>query len=149
MDRIDQQIVAALLTDGRMTYQELGRQVRLSANSVADRVRRLQASGVICGFQAKLGLRALGRNMEMISDIRLRDGVDREAFEAGLQEVPQIVAAMRLTGEYDYQLRMACCDSREFETVIDHLKADLGVQRLHSRLMLHEVPLKGDRLVRS
>jgi Lrp/AsnC family leucine-responsive transcriptional regulator len=146
MDRIDQQIVACLLREGRITYQELGRQVRLSANSVAERVRRLQASGVIRGYRAELGLQALGRNMEMISDVRLRDGVDRETFEAGLQEVPQIVAAMRLTGEYDYQLRMACGDSREFENVIDHLKAELGVRRLHSRLLLHEVPLGLDRL---
>jgi Lrp/AsnC family leucine-responsive transcriptional regulator len=149
VDRIDQELVAALLREGRMTYQELGRQVRLSANSVADRVRRLQASGVIRGYRAELGLDALGRSMEMVSDIRLKDGVDRAAFEAGLEEVPQIVAAMRLTGDYDYQLRMACGDSREFETVIDHLKAHLGVQRLRSRLVLHEVRLGHDRLVRS
>lgn len=147
MDRIDRRLLALLLKDGRATYQELGRGVRLSANTVADRVRRLQESGVIRGYRADLDVAALGQGMEMISDIRLRDGVDRRGFEAQLQDVPQVIGAMRLTGEYDYQLRMACIDSRDFESVVDRLKADLGVRELRSRLLLHEVPLGMDRVI--
>ncbi|OIK03756.1 Lrp/AsnC family transcriptional regulator [Streptomyces monashensis] len=147
MDRIDRQILTILLTDGRATYQELGRQVRLSANTVADRVRRLQAAGVVRGYRAELNLAAFGRGMELLSDIRLREGVDRTAFEEQLPHVPQVVGAMRLTGDYDYQLRVACTDAREFETVIDRLKADFGVRELRSRLLLHEVPLGPDRVL--
>ncbi|WP_031487525.1 Lrp/AsnC family transcriptional regulator [Streptomyces bicolor] len=147
MDRIDRQILTLLLADGRATYQELGRQVRLSANTVADRVRRLQASGIVRGYRAELNLEAFGRGLELLSDVRLREGVDRRAFEAQLHQVPQVVGAMRLTGDYDYQLRMACTDAREFETVIDRLKADHGVRELRSRLLLHEVPLGPDRVL--
>ena len=145
MDRIDRELLALLLQDGRATYQELGRQVRLSANTVADRVRRLQAEGVIRGYRAELNLEAFGRGMHMISDIRLREGADRRDFEVRLGEVPQVISAMRLTGDYDFQLRMACTDTREFETVIDHLKAELGVRELRSRLVLHEVSLGLER----
>ncbi|MER5545973.1 Lrp/AsnC family transcriptional regulator [Streptomyces sp. NPDC002589] len=148
MDRIDRQILALLLVDGRATYQELGRRVRLSANTVADRVRRLQSAGVVRGYRAELNLAAFGRGLELLSDIRLREGVDRQAFEAQLDQVPQIVGAMRLTGDYDYQMRMACTDAREFETVIDRLKADFGVRELRSRLLLHEVPLGPDRVLK-
>lgn len=147
MDRIDRQILTILLADGRATYQELGRQVRLSANTVADRVRRLQASGIVRGYRAELNLAAFGRGLELLSDVRLREGVDRQAFEAQLHQVPQVVGAMRLTGDYDYQLRMACTDAREFETVIDRLKADHGVRELRSRLLLHEVLLGPDRVL--
>jgi Lrp/AsnC family leucine-responsive transcriptional regulator len=147
MDRIDRRLLTLLLQDGRATYQELGRGVRLSANTVADRVRRLQESGVIRGYRAELDVAALGQGMEMISDVRLRDGVDRRGFEAQLHDVPQVIGAMRLTGEYDYQLRMACIDSRDFESVVDRLKADLGVRELRSRLLLHEVPLGVDRVI--
>lgn len=147
MDRIDRQILTILLGDGRATYQELGRQVRLSANTVADRVRRLQASGIVRGYRAELNLAAFGRGLELLSDVRLREGVDRTAFEGQLHQVPQVVGAMRLTGDYDYQLRMACTDAREFETVIDRLKADFGVRELRSRLLLHEVPLGPDRVL--
>jgi Lrp/AsnC family transcriptional regulator, leucine-responsive regulatory protein len=141
MDQIDRDLLARLLTDGRATYQELGKTVRLSPNTVADRVRRLRASGVLTGFHANLDLTALGRPLTLLSDVRLRDGVDRGEFEAGLVRVPQVVFAARLTGDYDYQLRVVCANSAEFESVIDGLKRDHGVRALRSRLLLHEVPL--------
>ena len=147
LDAIDRRILALLLENGRATYQELGRQVRLSANTVAERVRRMQADGVIRGYHARLDLDAFGRAMEMVSDIRLREGVDRKGFEAQLHEVPQVIGAMRLTGEYDYQLRIACADAREFEGVVDRVKAELGVREIRSRLLLHEVPLGVDRAI--
>ena len=147
MDRIDRELLALLVNDGRATYQELGRRVRLSANTVAERVRRLRASGVIVGYRAELNLDSFGLSMHMISDIRLREAVDRRAFEEQLHEVPQVVGAMRVTGEYDYQLRVACTDPHEFETVVDRLKAELGVREARSRLMLHEVPLGPERLL--
>lgn len=147
MDGIDRQLLALLLEDGRATYQELGRRVRLSANSVAERVRRLQSSGTIRGYHADLNLETFGRSMLMSSDIRLREGVDRKAFEEQLHEVPQVIGAMRLTGDYDYLLRVACTDAREFEAVVDQLKAELGVREVRSRLVLREVPLGPDRML--
>jgi hypothetical protein len=68
-------------------------------------------------------------------------GLDRGDFDAGLPRVPQVVTAARLTGEYDYRLRVVCASSAEFESVIDGLKRDHGVRALRSRLLLHEVPL--------
>lgn len=146
VDRIDRQLLSLLLQDGRATYQELGRQVRLSANTVAERVRRLQTAGVIRGYHADVDPAAFGRSMHMISDIRLGERVNRSTFEAQLIHVPQVIGAMRLTGDYDFQLRMVCADAHEFELVIDRLKSELGVRELRSRLLLHEFPLSLDRL---
>jgi Lrp/AsnC family leucine-responsive transcriptional regulator len=147
MDAIDRQLVKLLLADARTTYQDLGRAVRLSANTVAERVRRLRGVGVIRGYHADLDPAALGRGLTLLSDIRLREGVDRAEFERGLATVAQVLSAMRLTGEYDYQLRIVCTDAQEFETVIDLLKRDHGVRELRSRLLLHEVPLGSHRLL--
>lgn len=147
LDRIDREIVTLLLADARLTYQDLARSVRLSANTVADRVRRLRATEVIRGYHAVLDLAALGRGLTMLSDVRLLERTDRAQFERGLLEVPHVVAGMRLTGEYDYQLRIACADPAEFEAVVDRLKRDHGVRELRSRLLLHEVELGPARLL--
>jgi Lrp/AsnC family leucine-responsive transcriptional regulator len=147
VDRIDRDLVRLLLDDGRATFQELGKAVRLSANSTAERVRRLMASGVIRAYRADLDLEALGRGLVLLSDVRLREGTVNAEFEHELAAVPQVIGAMRLTGEYDYQLRVACTDAHDFESVVNVLKAEHSVRELRSRLLLHEVPLGPDRLL--
>jgi len=147
MDAIDRSLLRLLQADARSTYHDLGKAVRLSANTVADRVRRLRASGVVRAFRAELDPGALGRHLLMVSDVRLREGADRSAFEQGLTDVPQVISGSRLTGEYDFQLRLACLDPAEFETVVDRLKNEHGVRELRSRLVLHDLDLDPSRLL--
>jgi Lrp/AsnC family transcriptional regulator, leucine-responsive regulatory protein len=147
MDAIDRVLIRELLRDARVTYQELGRTARLSANTVADRVRRLRSSGVISGYHAQLDLAMLGRGLRLMSDVRLREAVDRAEFERGLVQVEQVIGAVRLTGDYDYLLQVACADPDEFEQVLDRLKREHGVREVRSRLVLHEVPIDLERLV--
>lgn len=130
VDAIDRSLLRLLLADARTTYHDLGAAVRLSANTVSDRVRRLRASGVLRGYRAELDPTALGRTLMMVSDVRLREGWDRSEFERDLERVSQVVSGSRLTGEYDFQLRIACLDPAEFETVVDTLKRDHGVREL-------------------
>jgi Lrp/AsnC family leucine-responsive transcriptional regulator len=146
MDEIDRRLVTELVGDGRCSYQELGRLVHLSANSVADRVRRLRRSGVVSGFHAELGLAAVGRTLLALSDTKLHPEVDRIGFERELAEVPQVLAATHTTGEYDYQIRLACRDTEELESVVDRLRA-LGVREIHSRIVLSEVTFRGTGLL--
>jgi Lrp/AsnC family leucine-responsive transcriptional regulator len=147
VDAIDRALVRLLEQDARSTFNELSKEVRLSANTVADRVRRLRASGVIRGFRAELDPAALGRGLIIVGDIRLREDVDRTQFEQGLHAVPQVVSGARMTGEYDYQLRLACVDPAEFETVVDQLKRDHGVREIRSRLVLHEIVIDATGLL--
>ncbi|HEX6447814.1 MAG TPA: Lrp/AsnC family transcriptional regulator [Streptosporangiales bacterium] len=147
MDDIDRQLLGILLADGRATYQELAKRVRLSANTTADRVRRLRGAGVIRGYRAELDLPTLGRSLVMITDLRLRDDVPSDDFHQSLAEIPQVVAAAHTTGEYDYQLRIACRDAVEFERVVDRLKRHHGVRESRSRLLLRELPLGVDRIL--
>lgn len=139
LDRIDRDLLRHLVTDGRATYQELSGAVRLSANTVADRVRRLRSSGVILGYRAELDPVALGRPLAMVSEIRLGEKVVRHEFAAGLREIPQVVSGSRLTGDYDYELRLACRDAAEFESIVDELRARHGVVAIRSRMVLHDL----------
>lgn len=148
MDRIDRDLLVALIADGRATYQDLGRQVRLSPNTVAHRVRRLRESGVISGFHAGIDPPALGRSLRLLVDVSLREDLARADFERRLAELPQVVSAVHLTGEYDYELGVVCAGTDEFETVLDALKHRHGVHHMRSRLVLREVPLGQAGLVR-
>jgi Lrp/AsnC family leucine-responsive transcriptional regulator len=148
MDAIDRQLMTALLTDGRATYQHLGERVRLSPNTVSERIKRLQGSGVLTGFRASVDFAALGRPLALLMDVKLGEGVDRKNFERGLTDLPQAVGAVHVTGEYDYELRLVCAHPAEIESVIDRLKDDLGARDLRSRLVLGEVALTPAGLLR-
>lgn len=147
MDDIDRSLVRLLMQDARRTYNELSREVRLSANTVADRVRRLHASGVIGRFRAELDPAALGRGLNMVADVRLREDIDRMSFEHAVRSVRQVISGARMTGEYDYQLRLACVDPAEYETVVDQLKRQHGVREIRSRLVLHDMDVDAGNLL--
>ena len=54
LDQTDWRIIAELQRDGRLSYNQLARRVNLSSPAVAERVRRLEESGVITGYQARI-----------------------------------------------------------------------------------------------
>ncbi len=149
MDRIDVQLLSELTRDGRATYHTLGERVRLSANSVADRIRRLRREGVLAGFSAIIDERALGKTLGVLSDVVLREGTDRVTFAESLAHIPQVIGALRLTGAYDYQLHIVCTDTVELETVIDLLKTQYDVASINSRLIIREVPVDKAKLLTS
>ena len=146
MDDIDRALLRALLDDGRLSYQQLANQVHLSPNSTADRVRRLRQSGVLAGYRAELDLRALGRQLVALSDVKLRETIDRRSFERDLEGIPQVLVAVHITGEYDYQRRVACRDTDDFEGVLDVLR-DLGAREVQSRSVLGEIRYDPARLL--
>lgn len=139
MDDIDRRLLTELSHNGRATYQELATLVHLSSNSVSERLHKLQREGILVGFTTVIDATKLGRTLGIMSDIRLRDGVDRVSFAQSLTKVPQVIEALRVTGEYDYLLRMACTDTAELDHVIDLLKHDYGVASVNSRLIIREV----------
>jgi Lrp/AsnC family leucine-responsive transcriptional regulator len=147
LDAVDQELLTALVHDGRLTYQQLAREVHMSANAAADRVRRLRQSGVVSGYHAVIDLPAVGYHMGALSDVKLRDEVEREDFEGGLDRLPQVLEAIHTTGEYDYQLRLACSGTLDLEWVVDSLRG-LGCREVHSRIILSRRAYDPTRLLR-
>ena len=71
LDRIDVKILATLQRDGRSTIQKLGQSVGLSSRPCLERVRRLEAAGIIVGYQAVLAPELLGRPVTIFAEITL------------------------------------------------------------------------------
>ena len=76
MESTDQQILALLARDGRMSYTDIGRVTGLSTSAAQQRVRRLEARGLIDGYSARLNAEALGRNLTAFIALRPLDPAD-------------------------------------------------------------------------
>jgi Lrp/AsnC family transcriptional regulator, leucine-responsive regulatory protein len=99
------------------------------------------------GYHATLDHNALGRPLMLVSDLRLREGADNAEFHRNLADIPQIIEAFRMTGEYDYQIRLACTGTEEFEQILTVLKGQCGVREVRSRLLLHDIPMPAARIL--
>ncbi len=137
MDDIDRALLVALSDDARLTYQQLATLVHLSSNSTADRVRRLRQSGVLAGFHAEIDLGVLGHTLHSLTDVNLKESVDRHEFERDLAIVPQVLSAVHTTGGLDYQLRIVSQNTDELQSVLDALQR-LGTRDVQSRIVLGE-----------
>lgn len=146
MDDIDRSILFALIDDARLSYQQLAAQVHLSSNSTADRVRRLRASGVLSGYHAELNLAVLGHTLHSLTDVKLKEAVNRHDFERDLAGVAQVLSAVHTTGELDYQLRIVSRSTDELQSVGDTLR-QLGARDIQSRIVLGETNYNPARLL--
>jgi Lrp/AsnC family leucine-responsive transcriptional regulator len=138
MDDIDRTIVTRLRKDARTSFRDLAATVNLSANAVADRVRRLVEEGTIRAFRAEIDPAALGRGLFAYVDLRMKPGVTAATFERRLRGVVGILSATLTTGRFDYTLRVACADQNALVDVIETLRAKCGAEETYSRIILRE-----------
>ena len=138
-DAIDRDIIGVLRLDGRASWQALGDRVGLSANAAAERVRRLQRLGIIERFAAHVDPVALGRDVRARIDVTLGDEDERAAFEAMLGAHDEVLDAVHLTGESDYQLTVDCAGSAGLDRFLAAMKRDFPISKSSTRVVLRQV----------
>jgi DNA-binding Lrp family transcriptional regulator len=141
LDRIDVKILAELQRDGRSTIQKLAETIGLSARATLERVRRLEAAGVIAGYQAVVELRQLSRPVNIFAEIILEKHANRGRFEKRLASIDEVVECWEVSGDVDYLVRFVCADLAGYEEVTSALIDDtnLGVARIVSHVALRAV----------
>jgi len=118
IDQIDEKIVGELLEDGRLPIAELGRRVNLSSPAVAERVKRLERTGVITGYRALVDPRALG--YELLAIVRVKPAPRQLPKIPELAaEIPQVVECHRITGEDCFYLKVYLRSIDELSGLLD------------------------------
>lgn len=125
--------------------RELGEKVFLSANSVAERVRRLVQNQVLKGFSAKVDLAAPGLPLQALVDVKMARETSAARFEEAIAAIPGIQEATLMTGSYDYMLRVACHDQADLVRLMEALRERAGVQDTTSRVILRQVDVHAQR----
>ena len=117
IDEIDRRIMRELRRDGRLSNTKLAEKIGLSTTPCWNRVRALEDGGVIEGYAALLSQKALGYPDTVIIEVTL-DRHDDDIFEKfgqALAELPEVMEAYLLTGEYDYLIKGAVAGTAGYE----------------------------------
>ncbi len=141
LDRIDHKIWAALQEDARLTNQALSERVALSPSACLARVKRLEQSGVIQGYHARLDPFTLDIGLVLYAEITLDGHTPAElaAFEQAIIALPQVVEASHVTGSFDYILKVVVGDMEEWTRIADKLASgELGVDRINSFVVMRK-----------
>lgn len=120
VDSLDEQILAALQENGRLTMKSLAEQVGLSSPAMIERVRRLEERGVISGYRAVIAPAALGRPITALISATV-DRPDQEAFLARLEQQPAVAEMHRTTGETTHLVKVNVPDMLALEQIVDDL----------------------------
>ncbi|MFL6797614.1 MAG: Lrp/AsnC family transcriptional regulator [Xanthobacteraceae bacterium] len=141
LDNIDIKILSLLQRDGRSTVQKLAQAVALSPRATLERMRRLEAAGIISGYQAVLELNRLTRPVHVFAEIALEKQASRSRVERRLRALDEVVECWEVSGNLDYVARFVCADLAAYEEITGALIDDteLGVARVISHVALRPV----------
>ena len=114
-DHFDSSILAVLQQDARISMAELGRSVHLSQPAVTERVRKLEISGVIKGYRAEVDLSRLGYGIRAIIRVARADFARVVKL---IEQTPEVVKALNVTGEDSWVLEIAVIDVAHLDVVV-------------------------------
>ncbi|MFG2353635.1 Lrp/AsnC family transcriptional regulator [Streptomyces sp. NPDC048521] len=124
LDGVDGEILRLLQTDGRIKLSELGRRVSLSPAAVAERVRRLEAAGVVEGYAAQVAPGRLGYGVQAFIRVNPHGGYTlKHPRTLELLDRPEITEVHHVVGEDCWILKVAVTDTAHLEDILERTSA--------------------------
>lgn len=142
LDKFDMAILQALQQDARLSLQDLGKLVGLTASPCWTRVKRMEDAGIITGYTVQLSPEKLGLPETVILHVTLDNHSDEALFEFGrtLESIPEVLEAYLVSGDYDYFIRVAVEDTRGYERFLrERLYKIPGIRHSKSSFVLRRL----------
>ena len=136
LDDIDQQILLILQNDGRVTASRIAEKIKLSVPAAAERIKKLQESGIIKGFRAVLNPKMLGMDISalitVVSDSsRFYEKVVNKAIDE-----PEVIRCFSTTGDGSHVLLVLTKNTHSLELLLRKIQSWPGVIRTNTQLIL-------------
>ena len=100
-DDLNRRLVALLQKDGRMSHAELAERLGVSRPTVIDRVKRLEADGILGGYTARVTPASVNKSTVAFVAVRYKDNNEaiEQRFIKALEEEPDILEAHTIAGD--------------------------------------------------
>lgn len=146
LDDRDLAILKILAVEGRITKAALAGRVGLTPTPCWERLARLEASGLIEGYGARISLKKLGPSVTVFVTAELSDhtAASFRGFEAAMQRYDEVVGCWALGGGHDYLFQVVARDIEAYQDLIeDMLEARIGLLRYFSYVVTKSVKSGG------
>ncbi|MGR3322636.1 MAG: Lrp/AsnC family transcriptional regulator [Pseudooceanicola sp.] len=142
LDKRDLAILRAVAANGRITKAALAEEVGLSPSPCWTRLKRLEESGLIESYGARISLRRFAPHVVVFVTVELAEhnAATFQGFERAIARQDEVTACWALGGGFDYLLQIITRDIESYQTLIDDLlEARIGVVRYFSYVVTKQV----------
>jgi Lrp/AsnC family leucine-responsive transcriptional regulator len=142
LDEIDIKILETLQKDGRMTNAKLASQIGISPPAMLDRVKRLEASGVISQFVALVDRKKIG--VDILAFVSVSLAVHQlsslDSFISKIRELDEVLECYQISGDSDFMLKVALDSLDSYSGfVVNRLTGIEGIQNIKSTFVLETI----------
>ena len=142
LDAIDVAILDALQRDGRLSNVALAKAVGLSPTPCAERVRALEAAGIIDGYTTNLDPERLDLGLLVFIEIAI-DRTSEDAFEQfrkAMLGIAQVQECHMVAGGFDYLLKVRVRDMAAYRGFLGEVLAKVpGIRETHTYAVMENV----------
>ncbi|PWT95887.1 MAG: transcriptional regulator AsnC [Bacteroidetes bacterium] len=139
LDKLDLQIIAAMMEDAGISYADLGKRLFVSGGTIHVRIKKLQEYGVVKGTKLNVDLKQLGYDITAFVGIYLEKSSLYDTVAKDLKKIPEIVRLNYTTGNYSMFLEVVCKDINQLRFVLhDELQKIKGIERTETFISLDE-----------
>jgi Lrp/AsnC family leucine-responsive transcriptional regulator len=142
MDKIDIKILNILQKDCTISVKDIAKEVGLSYTPTYERIRTIENLGVIKARASILNPSKVGINLFAYCNVTLKEQSNKNltAFEEYLQNVPEIMEILSLSGTYDYMLKIATKDIEAYNNFVVHVLSNAPhIGQYHSNIVMNVV----------
>jgi Lrp/AsnC family transcriptional regulator, leucine-responsive regulatory protein len=136
IDSIDLKILYILQNNGRSRLADIAEEVELSAPAVMERVKKLEASGVIKGYQALLDGKKVGKDVTAFIGVSIGNQRDIDRFARQMLQYPDVLECHHVTGDESFLLKVKSANTGSLEKLLGEIRSVEGVTRTVTKIVL-------------
>jgi Lrp/AsnC family leucine-responsive transcriptional regulator len=136
LDQIDLKILYILQNNGRSRLAEIAEEVALSAPAVMERVKKLEASGVIKGYQALLDAKKVGKDITAFIGVSIGNQRDIDNFAVHMVQHHDVLECHHVTGDESFILKVKSANTASLEKLLGEIRSVEGVTRTVTKVVL-------------
>ena len=148
LDKLDLQIIQAMMDDAEVSYADLGKQFFVSGGTIHVRIKKLEELGIVQGKRLAVDLKVLGYDIIAFIGIYLEKSSMYDTVAQALKSIPQVVRVNYTTGNYSMFVEIVCKDIQQLRFVLhDELQKIKGIERSETLISLEESFSRNVRVV--
>ena len=139
LDKLDLQIIEAMMGNAEISYAELGKKLFVSGGTIHVRIKKLQEFNIVKGTRLSVDLKQLGYDITAFVGIFLEKSSMYDAVAEDLKKIPEIIRLNYTTGNYSMFIEIVCKDIAQLRFVLhDALQKIKGIERTETFISLEE-----------